>query len=95
MFFSILLPAAPVLALLNNLVEFRSDAVNTIYSSRRTAAESVEDIGPWALALRMLSFGGILVNLGLLGATPGLLEASSNLALHLRRPEPRCGLLQG
>ena len=67
--FSILLPAAPVLALANNLIEVRSDALKTIYASRRTRAEAACDIGPWARALRVLSFVGLACNLGLLAVT--------------------------
>ena len=68
-FFSILLPAAPVLALANNLIEVRTDALKTIYASRRTRAEAASDIGPWSAALRVLSFLGLACNLALLAVT--------------------------
>jgi hypothetical protein len=67
--FAILLPAAPVLALANNLVEFRTDALKTVYAQRRTKAEPADDIGPWAPALKSLSFAGIFCNLALLAIT--------------------------
>jgi len=67
--FGILLPAAPVLAFANNLVEFRSDALRTIYAQRRTKAEPADDIGPWKTALKVLSYAGIFCNLALLGVT--------------------------
>ena len=67
--FSILLPAAPVLALVNNLIEIRSDAFKTIYASRRTRAEAACDIGPWSRALKTLSFLGLACNLALLAVT--------------------------
>ena len=72
--FSILLPAAPVLALVNNLVEVRSDAMKTIYASRRTRAEPAIDIGPWARALKSLSILGLAFNLGLLAITSDFFE---------------------
>jgi hypothetical protein len=58
-----------VLALANNLIEVRTDALKTIYASRRTRAEAASDIGPWARALRALSFMGLACNLALLAVT--------------------------
>ena len=67
--FSMILPAAPVLALLNNVIEIRSDAFKTIYAQRRTRAEPADDIGPWARALKALAFAGLFCNLTLLLVT--------------------------
>jgi len=67
--FSLVLPAAPLLAFLNNFVEIRSDAFKTVYAQRRTRAEAADDIGPWALALKLLSYAGLLSNLGMLTMT--------------------------
>ena len=67
--FAVILPAAPFLALVNNIIEFRSDAFKTIYAQRRTRAEPADDIGPWAIALKMLSYAGLFCNLALLMIT--------------------------
>ena len=67
--FSMLLPAAPVLAFVNNIIEIRSDALKTIYAQRRTRAEPADDIGAWAVALKCLSFVGIFSNLAVLFLT--------------------------
>ena len=53
-------PLAPFVALLNNMVEIRLDAVNFIHNFRRPAAERAEDIGAWygiLATLTMVSIG--------------------------------------
>ena len=53
-------PLAPFVALLNNMVEIRLDAVNFIHNFRRPAAERAEDIGAWygiLASLTMVSIG--------------------------------------
>ena len=77
--FSILLPAAPVLALFNNIIEIRTDAFKTIYAQRRTRAEPADDIGPWGPALRSLSFVGLFANLGILAVTTDFFDELASI----------------
>ena len=67
--FSLALPIAPLLALLNNLVEFRSDAFKMIYVARRIAGSRAKGIGPWMGVLRVLTYMGVACNFGFLLVT--------------------------
>ena len=81
LFFSVALPVAPLLALANNLIEVRSDALKMIYVTRRVRADdSATGIGPWESALKLLSYVGIVVNLLYLGITTDFFD---QLAHHL------------
>ena len=72
---------APLLALCNNLVEVRSDALKMIYITRRVPADdSATGIGPWQTALKLLSYAGIVVNLLYLGLPVLLLVDISYLS---------------
>eukprot|EP00003_Mantamonas_plastica_P012047 TRINITY_DN2201_c1_g1_i6.p1 TRINITY_DN2201_c1_g1~~TRINITY_DN2201_c1_g1_i6.p1 ORF type:complete len:512 (-),score=156.02 TRINITY_DN2201_c1_g1_i6:506-2041(-) len=55
-------PMAPVLALINNLVEQHSDAYKLLTSYQRPAAERAEDLGSWYSILDALSVIGVLTN---------------------------------
>lgn len=91
--FSVLLPAAPVLALANNLVEIRTDALKTVYASRRTRAEAASDIGPWAGALKAVSFVGLACNLALLGLTSDFFDQLSRVAPWFEATGARLGTI--
>ena len=67
--FSVALPLAPLLALVNNLIEFRSDALKLVYIARRIPTSRAMGIGPWAGALRALSYLGLACNLSYLALT--------------------------
>jgi anoctamin-8 len=94
LFFSAALPIAPLLALANNLVEVRSDALKMIYVTRRVPADdSASGIGPWQNALKLLSFAGIVVNLLYLGITTDFFEQLSHHVPSMRQSGPRVGAL--
>lgn len=67
--FSAALPVCAMLALANNLIEVRSDAVKMVYASRRCPAEHARDIGAWARCLRVLAVLGIFCNLAFIAFT--------------------------
>ncbi|KAF0688583.1 Aste57867_19828 [Aphanomyces stellatus] len=62
-------PLAPLFALLNNIVEARSDLFKlvNVYGMQRPYAKHVHGIGVWERVLYMISMVAVLVNCGLLG----------------------------
>ena len=72
--FAIALPIAPLLALANNLVEVRSDALKMVYAARRIRAEPAVTIGPWSGALKFISYAAVVVNLAYLAITSDFFE---------------------
>eukprot|EP01043_Picozoa_sp_COSAG02_P010530 COSAG02_NODE_371_length_23642_cov_21.655227_13_plen_433_part_00 len=60
--FSPAYPLAPLLALLNNIVEIRVDAKKLCSSMRRPKWESAEDIGSWMTVLSAIGFAAVIVN---------------------------------
>ncbi|KAH9066519.1 DUF590-domain-containing protein [Lactarius vividus] len=55
-------PLAPVMALLNNVVEFRSDAFKLVTHFRRPLPKRTDTIGPWLDCLSFLSWLSALTN---------------------------------
>lgn len=55
-------PLAPLFALLNNILEIRTDAINFIVNYRRRVAEQVRDIGIWFTILEILTKISVIVN---------------------------------
>ncbi|KAI0306043.1 calcium-activated chloride channel-domain-containing protein [Multifurca ochricompacta] len=55
-------PLAPVMALLNNVVEFRSDAFKIVTHFRRPLPKRIDTIGPWLDCLSFLSWLSALTN---------------------------------
>lgn len=65
--FSSLFPLASVCALVNNIIEIRSDAFKLCVTHKRPfAGPKVKDIGEWLLALHALVYISIIVNCALL-----------------------------
>ncbi|ETV77809.1 hypothetical protein, variant 1 [Aphanomyces astaci] len=62
-------PLAPLFALLNNVIEARSDLFKlvNVYGMQRPYAKHVHGIGVWERVLFMISVVAVLVNCGLLG----------------------------
>ena len=60
--FSPAYPLAPVLALANNIVEIRVDAMKLCTSMRRPKWETAEDIGTWMTVLSSIGFAAVMVN---------------------------------
>lgn len=55
-------PLAPLLALVNNILEMRLDAVKLCTVTRRPHVRQAEDIGSWFTVLNVLGFFAVLTN---------------------------------
>ena len=55
-------PLAPLLALLNNILEIRVDAMNFACNFRRPVVQRARDIGAWSEVLHMISTTAVLIN---------------------------------
>ncbi|XP_067931907.1 anoctamin-8-like [Watersipora subatra] len=65
--FSPVFPLAGFFALLNNVVEIRSDAFKICMSFQRPFGERARDIGAWKTVLEVMSLGTIVVHTALIG----------------------------
>ncbi|XP_022784864.1 anoctamin-8-like isoform X1 [Stylophora pistillata] len=65
--FSSAFPLAALCALLNNIIEIRSDAFKLCTNLRRPFGERVENIGTWQDAMEVMGVVAVMVNLALLG----------------------------
>jgi anoctamin-8 len=61
-FFSIAFPLAPLLALLNNLVELRTDAFKLCHTKQRPLARKGSGIGIWFSVLQSMSVLAVITN---------------------------------
>lgn len=68
-------PAGPLVALILNLYEIRSDAHKMMVENRRPIPELVQDIGMWQSLLDMLGVACILCNTGLIVFTTNTFKA--------------------
>lgn len=82
--FSAAFPLAGVCALLNNLLEIRSDAFKLVHVHQRPFGQRVANIGTWQTALSFLSLSAVIVNCALIGLSgqvsrlwPGLSAAQT------------------
>lgn len=62
-------PITAVLALLNNLIEIRTDAMKLLDGTRRPKYSCAADIGTWAVVLDVLITACIITNVLLVGFT--------------------------
>ncbi|KAG8790483.1 hypothetical protein FRC12_011757 [Ceratobasidium sp. 428] len=58
-------PLAPLMALLNNWIELRSDAFKITAHGRRPLPQRVDTVGPWLEALSFITWVGALTNAAL------------------------------
>lgn len=65
--FSSAYPLAGLCALLNNLIEIRSDAFKLCYIHQRPFPQRVDSIGSWQNAMEVMGFIAVMVNCGLIG----------------------------
>lgn len=65
--FSSAFPLAALCALVNNLVEMRSDAFKLCYIFQRPFGERVPNIGTWQNAMEVMGLIAVLVNCALIG----------------------------
>lgn len=82
--FSAAFPLAGVCALVNNLMEIRSDAFKLVHVHQRPFGQRVANIGTWQNALSFLSLAVVIVNCALIGLSgqvsrlwPGLTTAQT------------------
>ncbi|XP_038077941.1 anoctamin-8-like isoform X1 [Patiria miniata] len=79
--FSSAFPLAAVCALINNVIEIRSDAFKLCSSMQRPFSQRVENIGTWQDAMEVMGVIGVLVNCALLGTTGQISRAFPGLAV--------------
>lgn len=65
--FSSAYPLAGLCALLNNLIEVRSDAFKLCFIHQRPFPQRVQNIGSWQTAMEIMGIIGVVVNCGLIG----------------------------
>ncbi|KAL9924394.1 anoctamin 8 white walker isoform 3-T4 [Glossina fuscipes fuscipes] len=65
--FSAAFPLAGICALINNLMEIRSDAFKLAHVHQRPFGQRVANIGTWQNALSLLSLAAVIVNCALIG----------------------------
>lgn len=61
-FFSLAFPLAPLLALVNNVVELRTDAFKLCHAKQRPIAHKASGIGIWFQVLQLMSVLAVLTN---------------------------------
>jgi len=64
--FVVVFPAAPILALLNNVIEFRLDATKLMSFTRRPHPKGTFDMGTWYGILNLLSWVMVISNTALI-----------------------------
>jgi hypothetical protein len=64
--FVVVFPAAPFLAFLNNIIEFRLDATKMLGFTRRPHPKGTYDMGTWFYILDLLSWVMVISNTGLI-----------------------------
>jgi len=64
--FVVVFPAAPILALLNNVIEFRLDASKLMIFTRRPHPKGTFDMGTWYSILNLLSWAMVVSNTALI-----------------------------
>eukprot|EP00824_Muranothrix_gubernata_P011795 TRINITY_DN2533_c1_g1_i1.p1 TRINITY_DN2533_c1_g1~~TRINITY_DN2533_c1_g1_i1.p1 ORF type:complete len:713 (-),score=171.93 TRINITY_DN2533_c1_g1_i1:46-1872(-) len=70
-------PLAPFLALLNNLIEIRSDGFKLCAAHQRPVAKGAEDIGTWYNILEIMSTAAVITNAGIVAFTSDVFEEKS------------------
>lgn len=86
--FSAAFPLAGLCALINNLIEIRSDAFKLAHVHQRPFGQRVANIGTWQNALGMLGLAAVIVNCALIGLSgqvsrlwPGLTSTQTVLLI--------------
>jgi len=62
-------PGAPVFALINNIIEIRSDAFKLLKETQRPESIGAEDIGSWQKILELMGYISVVTNCALLAFT--------------------------
>ncbi len=69
LFFSLVFPLSPLLALIYNLALIRLDAMKLCYARKRPIAVKTSGIGVWEDVIQIMSVIAILTNCAVLGIT--------------------------
>ncbi|KAJ1650459.1 hypothetical protein IWQ61_008746 [Dispira simplex] len=80
--FSIVWPLTPVIALVNNWIELRSDAVKICINVRRPIPQRAESIGPWLDNLKLLCWMASISNTLLVYQFGSLLTPTADTRLY-------------
>mmetsp|Transcript_22794 Transcript_22794/g.45094 ORF Transcript_22794/g.45094 Transcript_22794/m.45094 type:complete len:1028 (+) Transcript_22794:65-3148(+) len=75
--FVVAFPLTPILALANNIVEYRVDAVKLVELTRRPVPRSAGDIGTWYTVLNIVAWLALVTNLGLVMFASNLTKGKS------------------
>ena len=73
-FFSMAFPLAPVCALVNNIIEIRTDAYKLTYNTQRPVARKASGIGVWFPILQIMSIFALMTNLAIIAFTTGQVQ---------------------
>lgn len=76
-------PLAPLLALLNNILEIRSDAINFVVNYRRPTAERAQNIGAWFDVLNSIATAAVVLNSFLIAFTSEFIPRYDLSEVHL------------
>jgi len=77
--FSMIFPLAPLLALMNNVVEVRTDALKMLKFQKRCIPSSAEGIGMWVSAFELLGYLGVMTNVAILGVVLHTSDLGNNI----------------
>eukprot|EP00002_Diphylleia_rotans_P002752 TRINITY_DN1177_c0_g1_i1.p1 TRINITY_DN1177_c0_g1~~TRINITY_DN1177_c0_g1_i1.p1 ORF type:complete len:696 (+),score=177.06 TRINITY_DN1177_c0_g1_i1:52-2139(+) len=72
--FAAAFPLAPLIALLNNIVEIRTDAMKMLKETRRPEYQAAEDIGTWYKILEIIGIFAVVTNALVISQTSEQLE---------------------
>ncbi|PIK59038.1 anoctamin-10 [Apostichopus japonicus] len=78
--FSAVYPLAAVFALLNNVIEVKSDAFKLTKVCRRPFGQAMADIGTWQVTFEIMGIIAVLTNVALLAMSPEVQELVSHLS---------------
>jgi diacylglycerol kinase len=65
--FAAAFPLAPLLALFNNVIEIRTDAIKLVTSTARPSPKAAQDIGSWQRIFEFLGIAAVITNALLIG----------------------------
>eukprot|EP01041_Mallomonas_annulata_P000654 gene654-1266_t len=72
--FAVIFPLAPLIAVLNNLVLIRLDALKLTYTRKRPIARKTSGLGVWENILQIMSVLGVLTSCLIMGYTSNILQ---------------------
>jgi len=70
--FTAAFPLAPIAALINNLIEVRTDAIKYMWGTQRPYYQGAEDLGSWGPIMNFMTVCSVLTNMGVIWWTAGV-----------------------